>query len=139
MEHWQQTFTRRGCELSFDDYLWHEKRKYNKVLINNRKVDISLSQPAINDNRTYYKQGHIVLRVKIIDDSHGFDYPICYSIDHPEISTILCFTATYNGQAQTGEWVDVSGQLERSTDGYQQIVVGSDREAKGDFIRVIMP
>ncbi|MDQ7089853.1 MAG: hypothetical protein Q9M50_04315 [Methylococcales bacterium] len=134
---WQHAFIRRGCELSFNEYLWHEKRKYNKVLIHNRKVDISLSQPAIHDPRTYSKQGPIVLTVKITEDSHGFDYPIRYSIDHLEISTIICFTATYSGQAKAGEWVEVSGQLEKSETGYQQIVVGSDREAKGDFIRVI--
>ena len=135
-EQWQQTFTRRNCELSFDDYLWHERRKNNKVLINERKVDLTLSQLVI-DSKNYSKQGKITLRVKIIDDSHGFDYPAKFLIDHPKISAIICFTATYSGQAQTGEWVEVSGQLEKADDDYQQIIIGSDREAKGEFIRVI--
>ncbi len=133
---WQQTFVRRNCELSFDDYLWHERRKNNKVLINGRKVDLTLSQLVI-DSKNYSKQGKITLRVKITDDSHSFDYPAKFLIDHPKISAIICFTATYSGQAQTGEWVEVSGQLEKADDGYQQIIIGSDREAKGEFIRVI--
>ncbi len=50
---------------------------------------------------------------------------------------MICFTATYSGQAQTGEWIEVSGQLEETDKGYQQIIIGADREAKGEFIRVI--
>jgi predicted nucleotidyltransferase len=133
---WQQTFSRRNCELSFDDYLWHEQRKNNKVLINGRKVDLTLSQLAI-DSKNYSKQGKITLTTKISDDSYSFDYPAKFLIDHPQINAIICFTATYSGQAQTGEWVEVSGQLEKTDDGYQQIIIGSDREAKGEFIRVI--
>jgi len=133
---WQQTFARRNCELSFDDYLWHEQRKNNKILINGRKVDLTLSQLVV-DSKHYAKQGKITLRVKITDNSYSFDYPAKFLIDHPKISAIICFTATYTGQAQTGEWVEVSGQLEKADDGYQQIIIGSDREAKGEFIRVI--
>ena len=133
---WQQTFTRRNCELSFDDYLWHELRKNNKVLINGRKVDITLSQLA-GHSESFSKQGKITLKVKVTDDNDSFDYPAKFLIDHPKISAIVCFTATYSGQAQIGEWVEVSGQLEKADDGYQQIIIGSDREAKGEFIRVI--
>lgn len=133
---WQQTFTRRNCELNFNDYLWHEQRKNNKVLINDRKVDLTLSQLAI-DSKNYSKQGKITLITKITDDSYSFDYPAKFLIDHPQIKAIICFTATYSGQAKTGEKVEVSGQLEKADNGYQQIIIGSDREAKGEFIRVI--
>lgn len=138
---WRQTFMRRGCELSFDEYLWHEQRKNNKALINGRKFDILLSQlsPVSEYNKPYYKQGKIVLTVKIIDASHGFDYPAKFLIDHLEIRAIICFSATYSGQAQTGEWVEVSGQLEKSEDACQHIIVGSSREARGEYIRVINP
>jgi len=133
---WQESFQRRACDLSFDDYVWHELRKYNKALINSRKFDISLSQQDANDKH-YYKKGKIVLKVKVIDDRYSFDYPAEFLIEHPEIKTIVCFTATYNGQAQTGEWVEVSGQLEISNENEQQIVVGSTREAEGEYIKVI--
>jgi len=133
---WQQTFIRRHCELSFDDYLWHERRKNNKVLINKRKVDLTLSQ-LTTDSKTYIKQGKISLKTKITNDKYSFDYPAKFLIDHPNINAVICFTATYSGQAQTGEWVEVSGKLEKAEDGYQQIIIGADREAKGEFIRVI--
>jgi predicted nucleotidyltransferase len=137
-EHWQQTFIRRGCELNFNDYLWHEQRKNNKALINHRKIDITLSQPNINNvSSRYYKQGKMVLSVKITNADASFDSPAKFLIDHPTINTIICFTATYSGQAKTGEWVEVSGQLEEDDQHQQQIIVGSSREAKGEYIRVI--
>ncbi len=134
---WLEAFDRRGCELSFEEYVWHEKRKHNKALIHGRKFDISLCQQEEVLERHYYKRGKIKLVTKVTDDRYGFDFPAEFYIDHPEIRAVLCFTATYNGQAQTGEWIEVSGQLEMSNEDEQQIVVGSDREAKGEYIRVV--
>lgn len=134
---WQNAFDRRNCELSFEEYVWHEKRKYNKALIHGRKFDINLCQQEPASDRHYYKRGKIRLITQIIDDRYGFDFPAEFYIDHPEIRAIVCFTATYNGQAQTGEWVEVSGQLEISNEDEQQIVIGSDREALGEYIKVI--
>jgi predicted nucleotidyltransferase len=37
----------------------------------------------------------------------------------------------------TGETVEVAGQLEVDDQGMQRIVVGSNREALGEFIRVL--
>lgn len=39
---WRESYDRRDCELSFEDYVWHERRKSNKGLINGRKFDLSL-------------------------------------------------------------------------------------------------
>jgi len=50
---------------------------------------------------------------------------------------VLCYTATYTGQAEKNEWIEVSGALEIGSDGRQRILVGSTREAKGQFIKVI--
>ncbi|NOQ37039.1 MAG: hypothetical protein GQ569_14300 [Methylococcaceae bacterium] len=134
---WREAFERRGCDLSFEDYVWHELRKYNKALIHGRKFDISLCQQDLESDRHYYKRGKVTLKVKVTDDRYGFDYPAEFLIEHPEIRAIVCFTATYNGQAQAGEWVEVSGQLEISNENEQQIVVGSTREAEGEYIKVI--
>jgi hypothetical protein len=67
----------------------------------------------------------------------SFDYPANFQIVHPHIQTVVCFSATYNGQAQTGEWIEVAGQLEQAYDGQQRIVVGSSREARGEYIKVL--
>ncbi|MCK5728585.1 MAG: hypothetical protein KAH08_05125, partial [Methylococcales bacterium] len=136
---WQESFTRRDCALSFEEYHWHEQRKGNKLLINGRKVDLTLSLPVTKNSTTkiYSKQGKITLRAKITNDHFSFDTPAQFSLDHPDIKTVLCFSATYTGQSLEGELVEISGQLEQSNEGHQQIIVGSSREAKGEYIRVI--
>ncbi len=136
---WQESFTRRDCALSFEEYHWHEQRKGNKLLINGRKVDLTLSLPVTKNSTTkiYSKQGKITLRAKITNDHFSFDTPAQFSLDHPDIKTVLCFSATYTGQSLEGELVEISGQLEQSNEGHQQIIVGSSREAKDEYIRVI--
>lgn len=134
---WQEAFARRDCELDFADYVWHEQRKFNKGMINQRKFDLSLLEESQEITEAYTKLGAITLTVQISDDYHGFDYPARFLLVHPEIKTILCFTATYNGQAQSGEWVEVAGQLEISAAGEKRIVVGSSREARGEYIKVL--
>jgi predicted nucleotidyltransferase len=134
---WEEAFARRDCELDFADYVWHEQRKYNKGMINQRKFDLSLLVETQEASEPYSKVGAITLTVQITDDRYGFDYPAQFLLAHPEITAILCFTATYNGQAQTGEWVEVAGQLEISATGDKRIVVGSTREARGEYIKVL--
>jgi hypothetical protein len=134
---WQDSFQRRDCELNFADYVWHEQRKYNKALINRRKFDLSLVLETQEAIESYSKLGSVTLSVQISDDRYGFDYPAQFLLNHPDIQEILCFTATYNGQAQTGEWVEVAGQLEISEEGNKRIVVGSSREARGEYIKVL--
>ena len=136
---WKKSFDRRCCDLSYIEYRWHEKRKFNKALINQRKFDLSLvleDLPMIASEH-YKKLKHIQLKVQVTDDSLAFDYPAEFFIDHPEIKSIVSYTATYTGQAKNGEWVEVSGVLEESNSMISRIVVGSNREARGEFIKVI--
>ena len=136
-QNWTDAFQRRDCELNFADYVWHEQRKYNKGMINQHKFDLSLLEETLEITEPYSKLGAVTLTVQISDDSYSFDYPARFSLLHPKIKTILCFTATYNGQAQAGEWVEVAGQLEVSASGDKRIVVGSSREARGEYIKVL--
>jgi predicted nucleotidyltransferase len=135
---WQQSYSRRACSLSFAEYVWHERRKYNKAVINGRKFDLSLiDTDAAHVDKNYQKCGAISLQCKITDASRAFDYPAEFKIDHAEISALVSFSATYTGQAVTGETVAVSGLLEQTEQGAQRIVVGSSREADGEYIKVI--
>jgi hypothetical protein len=137
-EDWQQSYQRRCCALSFADYVRHERRKGNKAMINGRKFDLNFIDHATNKNTVIYQKcGAIVLQCTIIDDTYGFDYPAEFKIDHDEIDAIVSFTATYTGQAINGETVEVSGTLEQSAHGVKRIVVGSSREAHGEYIKVI--
>jgi len=135
---WRQSFERRSCDLSFSDYVWHEQRKFNKALINGRKFDLNFIDSVADATPiNYQKCGPIALRCLVIDDTHAFDYPAVFGIRHEQISTIVSFTATYTGQAFNGETIEVSGLLEQSDQGELRIVVGSTREANGEYIKVI--
>ncbi|MEY3107605.1 MAG: hypothetical protein RIT35_1783, partial [Pseudomonadota bacterium] len=46
-------------------------------------------------------------------------------------------SATYTGQAVKGETVEVSGLVEQTKEGLKRIVVGSSREAPGEYIKVV--
>ena len=135
---WQQSYQRRSCDLSFADYVWHERRKTNKAVINGRKFDLSFIDGSVrSESISYQKCGVITLQCKVIDDTHAFDYPAEFKIDHEQIDAIVSFTATYTGQAVKGETVEVSGIVEQTQQGVKRIVVGSSREAHGEYIKVI--
>ncbi len=136
---WKQSWERRSCDLSFREYVWHEKRKFNKAIINQRKFDLSLVSEVTQNRpaKQYKKLQSLVLKTQVTDDSYAYDYPAEFSINHKQIKAIVCYTATYTGQAVTGEWIEVSGVVEQSDDGVRRIVVGSNREASGEYIKVI--
>jgi len=135
---WQESYQRRSCDLSFADYVWHEQRKTNKAVINGRKFDLNFIDELKRSGVTsYQKQGAITVQCKVIDDIHAFDYPAEFKIDHEQFDAIVSFTATYTGQAIKGETVEVSGIVEQTQQGLKRIVVGSSREAHGEYIKVI--
>lgn len=134
---WQQSYQRRDCELSFTDYVWHEQRKLNKALINGRKFDLSLINPCHSPASNYQKCGAMTLQAQVIDDTAAFDYPAEFKINYPQISSVVSFTATYTGQAVNGEIIEASGLVEQNAQGIKRLVVGSSREAHGEYIRVI--
>ena len=135
---WLDAFQRRGCvDLSLDDYIWHEQRKFNKGIIHQRKFDISLVNPSSEHCQHYQKLGYVTLTAHVTDDSAAFDYPACFVIDDAEIQEVVSFTATYNGQAQVGETIIAAGQLEMDGTGKKRLVIGSNREAVGEYIRVV--
>ncbi|MGZ8194511.1 MAG: hypothetical protein ACXWTH_02685 [Methylosarcina sp.] len=135
---WRESYRRRACSLSYDEYVWHERRKYNKAVVNGRKFDLSLIElDEAGKPDLYKKLGPVTLRCRVTDDTRAFDYPSVYRIEHDSIGSILCFTATYIGQAFSGETVEVSGMLEETLTGGRHIVVGSSREAYGEHIMVI--
>jgi uncharacterized protein len=135
---WQEAYARRACSLSLQDYVWHERRKFNKALIQGRKFDLNfVYEKANNKSMMYHKLGNITVQCKIIEDCYSFDYPALYKIDHDTINSVVCFIATYTGQAVNGETVEIAGLLEQAEDGAKRIVVGSSREAAGEYIKVI--
>lgn len=135
---WLESYKRRLCDLSYTDYVWHEQRKYNKALINQRKFDLNLIElQAEQSALSYQKQGSTVIRALVVDAQYAFDYPARFLIADEKVTEVICYTATYTGQAEQGETIEVSGQLEISSMGEVRILVGSTREAQGEYIKVI--
>ncbi len=134
---WLDAYRRRACDFALDDYIWHEQRKYNKGMINQRKFDLSLLCDTQPDSRCFRKLGFAQIEAEVSDDSYAFDYPARFIVKHPEIDSVVCFTATYNGQAQCGEWLQAAGRVEVDQNGIRRLVVGSTREAIGEYIKVL--
>lgn len=135
---WLEAYQRRACDLPLDEYIWHEQRKYNKAIINQRKFDLSLvAAPREATGKIFKKLGAIRIEAHVVDDHYGYDYPAEFALDHQEIRSVVCFTATYTGQAQAGERVIIAGQLEADEQGIKRIVVGSSREAVGEYIKLV--
>lgn len=135
---WQESYARRDCDLSFESYVWHEQRKANKGMISGRKFDLSLVEKSTNQSaNTFSKLGKITLQAQITDATRAFCYPAEFEFANSKIQKVICFTATYVGQAVAGEFVEISGQLEQDETGNQRIVVGSSREARGEYIAVL--
>lgn len=134
---WRASFLRRDCQLNEQEYIWHEQRKFNKAVVNGRKFDLNFVDKTEANPGRFTKWGPMTVESTVMDDYYAFDYPAVLMIDHPEIKQIICFTATYTGQAVKGEKIVVSGLVEQSEKGIKRIVVGSSREAKGEYIKVI--
>ncbi len=138
MHDWLEAYARRGCELSFAEYCWHEKRKRNKFIFHGRKVDISLVTPSVEtQDQTFRKLGPRCIQAQVLNAEQAFHYPAVYSLALSDIPQLVCFTATYNGQALAGEWIEAAGHLEVNHQGEQRLVVGSSREAPGEYIKVL--
>lgn len=136
---WEDAYQRRRCELSLSEYIWHERRKLNKVMFAGRKIDVSLQaeRDAKETVVQYKKTGPVKLLARIVDDAEAFDSPALWQIDHARIDAVVSFTPTYTGQASTGECVEVKGILEQDSNGRSRIVIGSSREAAGEYIKVV--
>jgi len=134
---WLEAYRRRACDFALDDYIWHEQRKYNKGMINQRKFDLSLLSEADSTAASYRKLGFARIEAEVADDRFSFDYPACFPLKHAEIGSVVSFTATFNGQAQQGEWIQAAGWIEVDELGRKRLVVGSTREAIGEYIKVL--
>jgi hypothetical protein len=137
-ELWRDAYQRRGCSLSWAEYLWHERRKGNKFAWDGVKVDVSLiDAPPSVARRGGTKVKRAVVQCRVSDDTYAFDYPACYEVEGGELSHIVCYTPTYFGQARAGEWIEAAGWLEQDAEGDQRLLVGTSREADGEYIRVL--
>ena len=137
---WKDTYERRDCALSFNEFYSHEKRKFNKFIFGNSKIDIS----AIPKKGEKYKESGPYKKISkdgissiVTNDTYAYDFPARYLINHNMIKEVVSYTATYTGQARKGEKIEAAGFVEQDRDGVYRLLVGTSREAKDEYIRVI--
>ncbi len=137
---WRDAYQRRDCEISFDEYKFHELRKYNKCVSGTSKVDISMmpeNYERFQENGPYKKIAQEKVLSIVTDDSYAYDFPSRYIIDHEAFNEVVSYTATYTGQAKKGEKIEAAGFIEQGGDGKKRLLVGTSREADNEYIRVI--
>ncbi len=137
---WCDAYQRRGCSLDFEDFVRHERRKGNKGALEGTKFDLALVEECRTpDTERWNKRGALNLSARVLDAAEAFGHPARYWIEHSDISEILSFTHTYVGQALAGERVEAAGIVEESESGMKRLIIGSSREAPGEFLRVLWP
>jgi len=136
---WRRAYERRACALDYDEYLHHERRKFNKFMLAGYKCDISYvsGDSACEPGPGTRKLGRSSIRARVSDASGAFDYPARYELDSDELQRIYCYTATYTGQAFKGETVEAAGMLECDSTGRRYMVIGTSREAPEEYLKVV--
>ena len=137
---WEAAWRRRGSDLRLDEYVRAEVRKQNKALVDGTRVDLSLvvdREEEVPERGPFRKHGMIVVRALVTDATSAFDHPARYRVKHDEVSEVVSFTPTYAGQARTGEMIEARGWLEEDSVGARRVVVGTSREAVGEWIRMV--
>ncbi|QSZ66949.1 DNA polymerase subunit beta [Methanofollis aquaemaris] len=136
-EMWRKVYTKRIPEISFDAFVLHESRKWNRGefgdtyfdLLYTRSYDALASAPAGKGKEL----GRTRIEATVTDASNAFDSPAVYEVEHESVSRVISFTHTYSGQALAGEVIEAQGVLEQHGD-TQWLIVGTTREAKGEYI-----
>lgn len=137
---WENIYRKRNPELSLDDFLIHEKRKWNRGQIENVYFDILFTRSYKALHPLPITKGPscgvVTVKATVTDASLAFDSPAVYLIDHEEISKVLSFSHTYSGQAIAGELIEARGICEEHC-GEKWLIVGTTRDARGEYIRSI--
>jgi predicted nucleotidyltransferase len=137
-EIWESIYKKRNPELRRDEFLLHEKRKWNRGQIGQVYFDILFTRSYRALNPVSYRKGtscgKMTVEAHVTDASLSFDNPAQYHIDHEKISRILSFSHTYSGQALEGELIQAHGVCEEHG-GERWLIVGTTRDARGEYIR----
>ena len=134
---WRKVYEKRVPEISFDAFVLHEQRKWNRGEFEGTYFDLLYTRDYGNLDAVPPGKGEVLGRAAIeatvTDASLSFDNPAVYDVDHDEISRVLSFTHTYSGQALAGEVIEARGVVEQHGD-ERWLIVGTTREARGEYI-----
>ena len=137
MEMWQRIYKKRIPEISFEEFVIHEKRKGNRGMVEGTYFDLlfvrdweQIKEPSARGEDI----GTMKIEARVTNADLAFDSPAVYKVDHPEIDHVLSYTHTYAGQALPGELIEAQGVVEKIGD-KKRLIVGTSREPKGEWIR----
>lgn len=144
-EQWWHLYAKRFPvkTLTYEEFLWHEKRKYHRGSLDGTIFDLLLVRDAEElvkkEEKSFQGLGVATLRGRVINASLAFDSPAVYKVKFEDgiEGEIYSYTHTYAGQAYEGELVEARGVLKKTANNELQLVVGTTREAEGEYIKVI--
>lgn len=133
---WRKIYLKRKPEISFEEFMLHEKRKGNRGMIAGTYFDLLFTRDwdQIQQQSPGRPAGARLIEARVKSADFSFDSPAIYRLDHPEVTEIFCYSHTYAGQALPGESIEAKGVLEETDNGLR-LVVGTTREARGEWIR----
>jgi predicted nucleotidyltransferase len=147
-EFWKKSYEKRIKDgtLTFEEFVWHEKRKFNRGVVDGVMFDLLATREWDEITERYgekrYKNlGFVEIEGVVVDATYAFDNPAVYRIkcSDEEIKEVVSFTHTYAGQCFEGEEVVVRGKLEEvisNGESYKRVVVGTSREAFNEYIKL---
>ncbi len=132
---WSRVYEKRRPELTFEEFVMHEKRKWNRGVVDNTYFDLLFVRDysEIKIEPQGVDDGCVETKALVTNVDFAFDSPAIYEIEHDEIAKVLSYTHTYVGQALVGETIDVRGVL--NTAGEKRVIVGTTRDARGEWIK----
>jgi len=134
---WKKVYEKRKPEISYDHFVLHELRKWNRGQIEGTYFDILYTRSYDELKSAPTGRGAVIgrreIEAMVTDASLAFDSPAVYEVEHESVSRVLSFTHTYSGQAVAGETIEACGICEQHGSEHW-LVVGTTREARGEYI-----
>ncbi|ADB57757.1 nucleotidyltransferase domain-containing protein [Archaeoglobus profundus] len=124
----EKVYEKRNVALPYEIFVVHERRKYNKAIIDGVSFDILYAGRDANIVKGE-KVGKVEVRGKVIQ-ARPFEYPAVYKLPDCDI---LCYTHTFVGQAFEGEFIEARGILE-IINGRKVVIIGSRRDIEDEYV-----
>ncbi len=132
---WRRIYRKRSPELSFSEFVLHEKRKWNRGMIGTRYFDLLFVRDfdEINVEPLGTDDAYATIRAKVTGAEYAFDSPAIYTIEHETVQKVLSYTHTYAGQAFEDEILEARGLCNKGD--VTRLIIGTTREARGEWIK----
>lgn len=137
IEKLREIYDKRRPSIGFDEFILHERRKWNKGMFGGRKFDILYVRDrnsAPQDEWRGEKVGVERICCKVVGVDEPFGIPTVYYVDHPSIRCVMNYLHDYVFQCEAGEIMEARGVVEmRGSE--ERLIVGSTPSGKGEWIK----